>query len=155
MEMEKKNMLVNYGKKAGVILLIGALCAGGGTWYHHQQKQLQHAKVMEARAAAIKVQAEKNNMVLLSQDSVRTLAADAIGADETAVTYRKISLEVPKQHKEMKKHEGHKREEITGTEEAAKAVFKPIYSVSCQVDNVKYKLQIDAVSGEALKMDIG
>lgn len=36
----------------------------------------------------------------------------------------------------------------------SKPSFRPIYDISCKSDSVKYKIQIDAVTGEVLHIDV-
>ena len=102
-------------KKAGACLGICAVIAGGAAWYHHQQKQVEHAQILEARNQLIETQAAQHNLALLSTDTVRTLAADAIGIDETTISYREISLMDKSQHigtnkDDKKKDSKHKSE---------------------------------------------
>ena len=79
-------------KRAGVVAALGAVLAGGGAYWHHGQEVAAKERVSEARTQMVRPQAEKEGLALLSEDAVRTLVADAIGVDETAVTYRRIEL---------------------------------------------------------------
>ena len=79
-------------KRAGVVAALGAVLAGGGAYWHHGQEVAAKERVSEARTQMVRTQAEKEGLALLSEDAVRTLVADAIGVDETAVTYRRIEL---------------------------------------------------------------
>ena len=79
-------------KRAGVVAALGAVLAGGGAYWHHGQEVAAKERVSEARTQMVRTQAEKEGLVLSSQDAVRTLVADAIGVDETAITYRRIEL---------------------------------------------------------------
>ena len=102
-------------KKAGACLGVCAVIAGGAAWYHHQQKQVEHAQIRDAQNQLIETQAAQHDLALLSTDTVRTLAADAIGIDETTITYRDISLMDKSQHidsdkKDKKKDSKHKSE---------------------------------------------
>ena len=78
-------------KRAGIVAVIGAVLAGGAYWHHGQEVAVK-ARVSEARTLMVRTQAEKEGLTLLSEDAVRTLVADAIGMDETAITYRRIEL---------------------------------------------------------------
>ena len=95
-------------KRAGIAAVIGAVLAGGGVYWHHQQESASKARVVEARTQMVRTQAEKEGLALLSENEVRTLVADAIGMDETAITYRRIEL-TENRAKGMK-HDGDKRE---------------------------------------------
>ena len=79
-------------KRAGIVAVIGAVLAGGGAYWHYGQEAAAKARVSEARTQMVRQQADKAGLALLSEDTVRTLVADAIGMDETAITYRKIEL---------------------------------------------------------------
>ena len=79
-------------KCAGIVAVIGAVLAGGGAYWHHGQEVAAKARVSEARTLMVRTQAEKEGLTLLSENAVRTLVADAIGVDETAITYRKVEL---------------------------------------------------------------
>ena len=79
-------------KRAGVVAVLGAVLAGGGAYWHHGQEVAAKERVSEARTQMVRTQAEKEGFALLSEDAVRTLVADAIGVDETAITYRRIEL---------------------------------------------------------------
>ena len=79
-------------KRAGVVAVLGAVLAGGGAYWHHGQEAAAKARVSEARTLMVRTQAEKEGLTLLSENAVRTLVADAIGVDETAITYGKVEL---------------------------------------------------------------
>lgn len=79
-------------KRAGIVAVIGAVLAGGGAYWHYGQEAAAKARVSEARTQMVRTQAEKEGRALLSENEVRTLVADAIGMDETAITYRRIEL---------------------------------------------------------------
>ena len=79
-------------KRAGVVAVLGAVLAGGGAYWHHGQEVAAKERVSEARTQMVRTQAEKEGLALLSEDAVRTLVADAIGVDETTITYRRIEL---------------------------------------------------------------
>ena len=79
-------------KRAGIVAVIGAVLAGGGAYWHHGQEVAAKERVSEARTQMVLTQAEKEGLALLSEDAVRTLVADAIGMDETAITDRRIEL---------------------------------------------------------------
>ena len=79
-------------KRAGVVVALGAVLAGGGAYWHHGQEVAAKERVSEARTQMVRTQADKAGLALLSENEVRTLVADAIGVDETAITYRKVEL---------------------------------------------------------------
>ena len=94
-------------KRAGVVAVLGAVLAGGGAYWHHGQEIAAKERVSEARTQMIRTQAEKEGLALLSEDAVRTLVADAIGVDETTITYRRIEL--TENRAKGKRHDDDKR----------------------------------------------
>ena len=94
-------------KRAGIVAVIGAVLAGGGAYWHHGQEVAAKERVSEARTQMVRTQAEKEGLALLSEDAVRTLVADAIGVDETTITYRRIEL--TENRAKGKRHDDDKR----------------------------------------------
>lgn len=94
-------------KRAGVVAVLGAVLAGGGAYWHHGQEIAAKERVSEARTQMVRTQAEKEGLALLSEDAVRTLVADAIGVDETTITYRRIEL--TENRAKGKRHDDDKR----------------------------------------------
>lgn len=138
-------------KKLCALTVIGACLAGGGAWYHHQQKEIRHAQILSARAAMTEAQAQKLGINLLSENSIRTLTADAIGQKETDITYRVISLEDERDNYKKAKYQKNN----INWETTVSLEFQPVYKVYCLANQVKYKLVIDAVTGEILKSHVG
>ena len=170
--------LKSYMKKAGIVLLLGAVIAGAGGWYKHTLSQEKHAQKERAYVTMITAQAQQNAVSLIEESTVRSLTADAIGQEETAIQFRDITLrdiaradgkregKAARHHREAKNNAGN---EITVTPTAPAPqntaaapapaaapvpaiAFRPVYKVSCRVDRVKYKLNIDAVSGKVLSI---
>ena len=79
-------------KKAGVLIVIAAVAAGGFSYYRHEQKIAQHTAAAAARTAMIEAQAQRENVALLSEDEVQRVAAEAIGKDAASITFRRIAL---------------------------------------------------------------
>ena len=94
-------------KRAGVVVALGAVLAGGGAYWHHGQEVAAKERVSEARTQMVRTQAKKEGLALLSEDAVRTLVADAIGVDETTITYRRIEL--TENRAKGKRHDDDKR----------------------------------------------
>ncbi len=97
----------SHFKKLGVFLVICAVAAGGGAYFVHQQKITKRLQVNEARTAMITAQATKSNISLLPENQIRTLAAQAIGQDESNITFREIYLSNDHDRYEDN-HDGHK-----------------------------------------------
>ena len=123
----------------------------------------------------ITAQAQQNAVSLIEESTVRSLTADAIGQEETAIQFRDITLrdiaradgkregKAAKHHREAKNNAGNGitvTPTATAPQNTAAApaspvpaiTFRPVYKVSCRVDRVKYKLNIDAVSGKVLSI---
>ena len=119
-------------RKAGAALAVCAVLAGGGAWYHHQQEQVQHASVCEARTAMITAQAAQRSLELLTPEQIRSLAAEAVGVDETSLTYKEISLidavgSAKEKAEKADKHDKHEKHE-KHNEEAEHEDYEPPYA---------------------------
>ena len=79
-------------KKLGACVLVGAVAFGGFNWYQHQSMNNEFRRVAEARTHIVEQKAAKNGVELIDQAQVKAIAADAMGVDETAVTWDIISL---------------------------------------------------------------
>jgi len=78
-------------KAAALVVLIGIVSAGGA-YYHHSQAEARSAMEKQARSEMLAAQAEQRGIVLIDEDHVRTIAADAIGKDVTELDFRKVYL---------------------------------------------------------------
>ena len=78
-------------KKAGIGILLCGILAGGGAWYHHQQKQAYKEKKIQAMSQMIEAQAQAQNLTLIPEEKARALAAQAIGKDESSLSFSRIS----------------------------------------------------------------
>jgi len=141
-------------KKAGIGLLILMVVAGASGFFWHSYKTSERQRVMEARTRMIEVQAAQQNVILLDRDQVKALAAQAIGADPSAVTYGVIGL---MEHDGSKRDDGrreHKKPMDKTKVTADQPAFQPIYMVNCTADKMRYNLRMDAVSGRILGSSI-
>lgn len=150
--LSKHNKPFSLAKKICLTIFIIAIIVGCGTWYLHQQKAARHVQVEQAREAMITAQAEANNLSLLNTDQIRTLTAQAIGHDENSVSFHKVNLQNEK-FKSAKKHSNQKGKNATEATTPEATSFHPVYAVNCHVNNIKYNLQIDAVTGKILQSD--
>ena len=206
-------------KKLGALLVLAAVVTGGASYYMHEQKIAHRTAAAAARSAMITAQAERENVSLISETEARSIAAAAIGKDESALTFRRVELanaadrdekrdkhDKRDQHDKDKKHEkGEKHKErrdrgdVTPEDyfrlveaqrdrgiaaQAANApapqpadaaqppigvpapmppapnapapmpearpAFLPVYNVTCTDGTVKYKVRIDAATGNVL-----
>lgn len=80
-------------KIGAAVLVVCAIAAGGGAWYHHQQKLERRAQVRQAQTRMVEYQAAQRSMKLLEEAQIRSVAAQAIGKDKSAIDFREITLE--------------------------------------------------------------
>lgn len=73
-------------------LALVLIAGGGASYFHHAQERAAHAQERAALSELTAIQAEKMGVSVLSEAEVRSIAADAIGQEETAVTFDEISL---------------------------------------------------------------
>lgn len=195
---------INYkaaAKKAGIAAVIIAVLGGAGSWYHHSQEKAMHLQQQQARTALVTAQASSRSLTLLDENAIRSITAEAIGQDETAITFKQIALtnaadarDGSKKDKERdkkggehrdKREKGQPKDEQRGQEpqgpesrqqpdgnapadapapqgpdaqspqQAMHAPdFRPVYRVNCNVGDVRYRVEIDAVSGKVLRASV-
>lgn len=99
-----KKRLGGLAAAVAIVLLAG----GGASYYHHAQARAAHAQERAAMSQLNAIQAEKMGMTLLSEAQIRSIAADAIGQEETAVTFDEIDLMTGEQARDLreKEHDG-------------------------------------------------
>ncbi|KMO87423.1 hypothetical protein AB840_02405 [Megasphaera cerevisiae DSM 20462] len=170
-------------KIGAAVLVVCAIAAGGGAWYHHQQKLERRAQVRQAQTRMVEYQAAQRSMKLLEAAQIRSLTAQAIGKDESAVDFREVTLENRwdddeyAEHKERREirrshtmpdrdNEPPARPAVLPQPQSAAPVavqpqagtgrdhFYPVYEVKCIVDNVKYEFKIDAITGKVLESEV-
>jgi hypothetical protein len=103
------------GGLAAVIALI-LLAGGGATYYQQTQARAAHAQERAAMSQLNAIQAEKMGVTLLKEAQIRSIAADAIGQEETTVTFDEIDLMTGRQaragkEKEQERRDGRKKEQ--------------------------------------------
>ena len=86
--MDKMNIL----KKAGIGVLVAAIAVGGYSWYKHESMIRDFHRMAEARTTMVEHQAENLDVTLIDKAQVKSIAADAMGVDETSITWNEISL---------------------------------------------------------------
>ena len=102
-------------KKAAALAVLVGIVSAGGAYYHHSQAEARSAMEKQARSEMLATQAEQRGIVLIDEDHVRTIAADAIGKDVTELDFRKVYLMMKdhddrdgkhdKKHKHDRKHD--------------------------------------------------
>lgn len=103
------------GGLAAVIALV-LLAGGGATYYQQTQAHAAHAQERAAMSQLNAIQAEKMGVTLLKEAQIRSIAADAIGQEETTVTFDEIDLMTGRQaragkEKEQERRDGRKKEQ--------------------------------------------
>lgn len=170
-------------KKAAAFVVVCAIIGGGTNYYLHQQKKTQHAQAIAAQTTMIESQASQKGISLISDDQVADITASTIGVDGDKIQFNRVNLtlqgdkshEDKDHHDKDKKHKGDsdtKRlmKEAPAVQDTANQVpnaqagatapatamsdFTPIYNVSCQADNVRYQLKINAINGNVLSSKV-
>lgn len=91
--MELSAKYKSWGKKAAIVAVVLAALGGAGAWYHHSQEQAAHQQQQAARVALIEAQASQRSLSLIDEAAVHSITAEAIGQEETSITFRQISLQ--------------------------------------------------------------
>lgn len=90
--IKNKVCTARNAKLAAAFCVVCALATAGGHYYLHQQHMARHAERVEAMAQMTKAQAEQRNVSLISEDQACAAAAQAIGKDESELTFKEIAL---------------------------------------------------------------
>ena len=144
-------------KVAALTVLIGS-ASTSGVLYQNQQAEARSAAEKQARSETIAAQASQRGMVLLAEAHVRTIAAEAIGQNESDLDFYSVRLDVKdydddrdgKHPKHEHKYDNDDRYAMNAQMDTTQQDFRPVYKVKCYAGNVKYKLRIDAVTGAVL-----
>lgn len=160
-------------KKVGLTLIICMVIAGAGGVYWHQEKLDEHRRIVQARTRMIEAQAAKNNITLLDQEAVKRIVAEAmIGVDGSQIEYKQIELTTKDNEQYMEKRSEHSKGYeklmmndkftwkplamemgpiVATTAKVDNPVASyPLYKVTCKANGIKYRLQVDAVTGRVL-----
>ena len=130
----KKFFTKSVMKKICSILVIGAIFAGGGAFYLHDQKVTRKIASAQAQTTLIENLAQEKNIALIGVDEVKSIVAKNLGVDAEQITFAEISLK------------NHSEKNIE--------VFQPIYKVKCYANNLKYKFHINATDGKILQSKV-
>lgn len=105
-------------KKLGVLLVLAAVVTGGASFYMHEQKIAHRTAAAAAQTAMMTAQAERENVSLISEAEARSIAATAVGKDESTLTFRRVDLtnaadrdEKRNKHDKRDKHDKDKKHE--------------------------------------------
>mgnify|MGYP000948953288 FL=1 len=101
-------------KKAVACAVLVGIVSAGGAYYHHRQAEARSLVQKQAQSEMIAVQASHRGMVLLDEEHVQTIAAEAIGKSVSELNFRTIYLTVKdhddKDGKRGDKHRGGKHD---------------------------------------------
>lgn len=90
--IKNKVCTARNAKIAAAFCVVCALATAGGHYYLHQQHLARHAERVDAMAQMTKAQADQRNISLISEDQACAAAAQAIGKDESELTFKEIAL---------------------------------------------------------------
>ena len=98
MEMQNvKNQVTNIFtparlKKAVAFAVLVGVVTAGGAYYHHRQAEARSVAEKQARSEMVAAQAEQSGLILIDEDHVRMLAAEAVGKSTSDLDFRSIYL---------------------------------------------------------------
>lgn len=90
--IKNKVCTARNAKIAAAFCVVCVVATAGGHYYLHQQHLARHAERVDAMAQITKAQADQHNISLISEDQACAAAAQAIGKDESELTFKEIAL---------------------------------------------------------------
>ncbi len=90
--IKNKVCTARTAKIAAAFCVVCVVATAGGHYYLHQQHLARHAERIDAMAQMTKAQADQHNISLISEDQACAAAAQAIGKDESELTFKEIAL---------------------------------------------------------------
>lgn len=90
--IKNKFCTARNAKIAAAFCVVCVVATAGGHYYLHQQHLARHAERVDAMAQMTKAQADQHNISLISEDQACAAAAQAIGKDESELTFKEIAL---------------------------------------------------------------
>lgn len=90
--IKNKVCTARNAKIAAAFCVVCVVATAGGHYYLHQQHLARHAERVDAMAQMTKAQADQHNTSLISEDQACAAAAQAIGKDESELTFKEIAL---------------------------------------------------------------
>lgn len=109
---QAKGACKKYWKKGLAAVVALALLGGAGAAWDIQREHSERAAKDAARSQLVAAQAARENVTLISEDEAKAKAAEAVGMDESALTFQRVNLENLAQRKDGgrdKKSEGDKK----------------------------------------------
>lgn len=90
--IKNKVCTARNAKIAAAFCVVCVVATAGGHYYLHQQHLARHAERVDAMTQMTKAQADQRNISLISEDQACAAAAQAIGKDESELTFKEIAL---------------------------------------------------------------
>lgn len=90
--IKNKVCTARNAKIAAAFCVVCVVATAGGHYYLRQQHLARHAERVDAMAQMTKAQADQHNISLISEDQACAAAAQAIGKDESELTFKEIAL---------------------------------------------------------------
>lgn len=90
--IKNKVCTARNAKIAAAFCVVCVVATAGGHYYLHQQHLARHAERVDAMAQMTKAQADQHNISLISEDQACAAASQAIGKDESELTFKEIAL---------------------------------------------------------------
>lgn len=90
--IKNKVCTARNAKIAAAFCVVCVVATAGGHYYLHQQHLARHAERVDAMTQMTKAQADQHNISLISEDQACAAAAQAIGKDESELTFKEIAL---------------------------------------------------------------
>lgn len=90
--IKNKVCTARNAKIAAAFCVVCVVATAGGHYYLHKQHLARHAERVDAMAQMTKAQADQHNISLISEDQACAAAAQAIGKDESELTFKEIAL---------------------------------------------------------------
>lgn len=90
--IKNKVCTARNAKIAVAFCIVCVVATAGGHYYLHQQHLARHAERVDAMVQMTKAQADQHNISLISEDQACAAAAQAIGKDESELTFKEIAL---------------------------------------------------------------
>lgn len=90
--IKNKVCTARNAKIAAAFCVVCVVATAGGHYHLHQQHLARHAERVDAMAQMTKAQADQHNISLISEDQACAAAAQAIGKDESELTFKEIAL---------------------------------------------------------------
>lgn len=160
-EKVKSVITSRAAKRVAMAALVLSVMGGGAAFYAHNERMLAKEAIAATRNEAIRADMEEKGYTVISEDEARRIAAEAIGKSESDLNFTKVRLKYDDDHRDRRhdKDDRHDRRD-QGTMpqpqgNQAPPVIHPIYDIEAKTSTfVEYDVEIDAVTGEVIDVDL-